>query len=170
IRLLMQGVQVSPPILFRIELDPPGAKPQAAYLISEYELASRLSYFLWSSMPDDELLRLAGQGKLRQNLEAQVRRMMKDAKSSAFVQNFGDQWLTLRNLQTIAPDQKLFPTFSDNLRAAMLRETELFFEAVLREDRSILDFIDADFSFVNETLARHYGIPNIRGNEFQRVQ
>ncbi len=170
IRLALQGVLVSPHFLFRIELDPPGAKPQAAYLISEYELASRLSYFLWSSMPDEELFRLAAEGKLRQHLEPQVRRMMKDPKSAAFVQNFAGQWLTLRNLQTVSPDPKLFPTFTDELRAAMLRETELFFEAVMREDRGILDLIDADFSFVNETLAKHYGIPNVEGQEFRRVQ
>lgn len=170
VRLALQGVLVSPHFLFRMEFDPPGAKPQAGYAITEYELASRLSYFLWSSMPDDDLLRLAGQGKLRQNLDAQVHRMMKDPKSSAFVQNFAGQWLTLRNLQTIAPDRKLFPMFTDGLRDAMLRETELFFEAIMREDRSILDFIDADFTFVNGTLAKHYGISGVNGNEFQRVK
>lgn len=169
VRLALQGVLVSPHFLFRIELDPPGAKPQAAYPINEFELASRLSYFLWSSMPDDELFRLAERGQLRANLEVQVRRMMKDPKSAAFVQNFGGQWLTLRNLQTISPDRKLFPAFTEALRADMLRETELFFEAILREDRSILDFLDADFSFVNERLAKHYGLPNITGNEFRRV-
>jgi Protein of unknown function (DUF1592)/Protein of unknown function (DUF1588)/Protein of unknown function (DUF1587)/Protein of unknown function (DUF1585)/Protein of unknown function (DUF1595)/Ca-dependent carbohydrate-binding module xylan-binding len=170
IRTALQGVLVSPHFLFRIELDPPGAKPQAAYFISEFELASRLSYFLWSSMPDEELFRLAEQGKLRNNLEPQVRRMLKDPKSVAFVQNFAGQWLTLRNLQTIAPDSKLFPSFNDELRSAMLRETELFFEAIMREDRSILDLLDADFSFLNETLAKHYGIDGVTGKEFQRVK
>jgi mono/diheme cytochrome c family protein len=170
IRLAMQGILVSPHFLFRIELDPPRAKPGTAYPISDYELASRLSYFLWSTMPDDELFRLAGQGKLRQNLDSQVARMLQDPKSSAFVQNFAGQWLTLRNLPSLAPDAKLFPTFDEDLRAAMGRETELFFEAILREDRSILDFLDADFTFVNERLAKHYGIPGIHGKDFQRVK
>jgi Protein of unknown function (DUF1592)/Protein of unknown function (DUF1588)/Protein of unknown function (DUF1587)/Protein of unknown function (DUF1585)/Protein of unknown function (DUF1595)/Ca-dependent carbohydrate-binding module xylan-binding/Planctomycete cytochrome C len=170
VQVALQGVLVSPHFLFRIELDPPDAKPQTAYAVSEYELASRLSYFLWSSMPDDELLALAGQGKLRANLDAQVRRMLQDRKSSAFVQNFAGQWLTIRNLQSATPDPKAFPNFDDELRGAMARETELFFEAILREDRSILDFLDADFSFVNERLARHYGIAGIKGKEFRRVK
>jgi hypothetical protein len=170
IRLALQGVLVSPHFLFRMELDPPGAKPGSAYVINDYELATRLSYFLWSSMPDDELFALAAKGALRQNLDAQVRRMVEDPKSSAFVQNFAGQWLTIRNLYTVAPDRKLFPNFDDELRAAMHRETELFFEAILREDRSILDLIDADFSFVNERLAKHYGIEGIKGKEFQRVK
>jgi mono/diheme cytochrome c family protein len=170
VQVALQGVLVSPHFLFRIELDRPGAKPQTAYAVSEYELASRLSYFLWSGMPDDELLALAGRGKLRANLDAQVRRMLQDRKSSAFVQNFAGQWLTIRNLQSATPDPKAFPDFDDELRAAMARETELFFEAILREDRSILDFLDADFSFVNERLARHYGIPGVKGKEFRRVK
>jgi hypothetical protein len=170
VRLALSGVLVSPHFLFRVELDPPGAKPQAAYNVSEYELASRLSYFLWSSMPDDELFALAAKGELRKNLEAQVRRMVKDPKSAALVQNFAGQWLTLPKLDMVTPDPKVFPNFDAELRAAMYRETELFFEAVLREDHSILDLLDADFSFVNERLAKHYGIDGVKGKEFQRVK
>jgi hypothetical protein len=170
VRLALCGVLVSPHFLFRIELDPPGAQPGEAYPVNEYELASRLSYFLWSSMPDEELLQLASKGQLRKTLPAQVRRMLHDPKSSGFVHNFAGQWLTLRNLSSVSPDPKLFPTFNRALRSAMVRETELFFEAILREDRSILDFIDADFSFVNEPLAAHYGIKGIKGKEFQRVK
>src|SRR5205823_555347 len=145
VRVALEGVLVSPHFLFRIELDPPDAKPGTRYAVSEYELASRLSYFLWSSMPDDELIGLAARGHLRSNLEAQVRRMLQDAKSSAFVQNFAGQWLTIRNLANVAPDPKAFPNFDDELRAAMLRETELFFDAIVRDDHSILDLLDADF-------------------------
>jgi hypothetical protein len=170
VRLVLCGVLVSPHFLFRVELDPADAQKGKAYLISEYELASRLSYFLWSSMPDDELFTLAAKGRLRQNLEAQVRRMVKDPRSAAFVQNFAGQWLTLRKLETVAPDPKTFPGFDEELRGAMVRETELFFEAVLREDRGILDLLDADFSFVNERLAKHYGIEGVKGKEFRRVK
>jgi hypothetical protein len=170
VRLALCGVLVSPHFLFRIELDPPDARPGTAYPVNEYELASRLSYFLWSSMPDDELLGLAARGRLRQNLEAQVRRMVNDPKSAAFVQNFAGQWLTLRNLAAVTPDRKRFPDFDEELRSAMHRETEMFFEAILREDGSILDFLDADFSFVNERLARHYGIAGVKGKEFRRVR
>jgi hypothetical protein len=170
IRLAMCRVLVSPHFLFRVEVDPPGAKAGQAYAISDLELASRLSYFLWSTMPDDELLTLAGQGKLRENLAAQLERMLADPKSSAFVENFAGQWLTLRKLPLVAPDSKLFPQFDEDLRAAMLKETELFFQAVVRENRSVLDFLDADFTFVNARLARHYGIDGIYGTQFQRVK
>jgi hypothetical protein len=169
VRLALCRVLVSPHFLFRVELDPPGAKPGTIYPVSEYELASRLSYFLWSSMPDEELFTLAATGQLRQNLQAQVRRMLQDPKSSAFVQNFAGQWLTLRKLAYVSPDSKTFPTFDEELRSAMIRETELFFEAIVREDRSILDLLDANFSFVNERLAKHYGIEGVKGKEFQRV-
>jgi hypothetical protein len=170
VRLALSAVLVSPHFLFRIELDPPDAKPDTSYPVSDFNLASRLSYFLWSSMPDEELLTLAGKGQLRQNLEAQTKRMLKDPKSAAFVQNFAGQWLTIRNLASAAPDPKKFPDFDEELRAAMYRETELFFDAILREDRSILEFLDADFSFVNERLAKHYGIEGISGKNFQRVK
>jgi Protein of unknown function (DUF1592)/Protein of unknown function (DUF1588)/Protein of unknown function (DUF1587)/Protein of unknown function (DUF1585)/Protein of unknown function (DUF1595)/Planctomycete cytochrome C len=170
VRLALEGVLVWPDFLFRVELDPPGLAPGTSYPIGEYELASRLSYFLWSSMPDAELFDLAKQGKLRENLEPQVRRMLADPKSIAFVQNFSGQWLTTRKLAYVAPDPKEFPGFDDDLRSAMNRETELFFEAILRENRSILDLLDADFSFVNERLARHYGIEGVAGPEFRRVK
>jgi hypothetical protein len=170
IRLAMARVLVSPYFLFRVELDPPEAKAGTSYLINEYELASRLSYFLWSSMPDDELFGLAKDGKLRQNLQAQVRRLLKDPKSAAFFQNFPGQWLTLRALANISPDPKLFPKFDNELRDAMYRETELFFEAIVREDRNIGDLLDADFSFVNEKLAKHYGIEGVKGKNFWRVK
>ncbi len=169
IRLALQGVLVWPAFLFRVEVDPSAAKPGNAYPVDEYALATRLSYFLWSSMPDEELFTLAGQGKLRENLEAQVKRMLRDPKSAAFVANFSGQWLTTRKLAYVMPDPKEFPSFDDELRAAMVRETELFFEAILRENRSILDFLDADFSFVNERLAKHYGIAGVSGKEFHRV-
>ncbi len=170
VRLAVCCVLVSPHFLFRVELDPPDAKAGTAYPINEYELASRLSYFFWSSMPDDELFALAAKGELRKDLEAQVKRMLKDLKSSAFVQNFAGQWLTLRKLANVNPDPKVFPNFDEDLRAAMYRETELFFDVILREDRSILDFLDADFSFVNERLAKHYGIEGVKGKEFRRVK
>ena len=170
IRLALSGVLVSPHFLFRIELDPPNAKPGAAYPVNDYNLASRLSYFLWSSMPDDELFALAAKGQLRANLESQVKRMLKDDRSDAFVENFAGQWLTIRNLTTATPDAKKFPNFDAELRDAMYQETELVFDAILREDRSVLDFLDADFTFVNEKLAKHYGIEGIKGKSFQRVK
>ena len=169
VRLALQGVLVWPAFLFRVEFDPAGAKPGNAYPVDEYALATRLSYFLWSSMPDDELIDLAGQGKLRQELDKQVKRMLLDPKSAAFVSNFSGQWLTTRKLAYVVPDPKEFPGFDDELRSAMVRETELFFEAILRENRSILDFLDADFSFVNEPLAKLYGIDGVKGKEFRRV-
>ena len=171
IQVAVQAVLVSPHFLFRIEVDPEPLNPQAVRTISEYELATRLSYFLWSSMPDDELLRLAQDGGLRKegNLAAQVRRMLKDPKSSALVENFAGQWLQLRNLKTINPDKQQFPGFDDALRAAMETETRLFFAAIVREDRKIFDLLDADFTFINERLAKHYGIPDVQGPEFRRV-
>jgi hypothetical protein len=170
IRLALCGVLVSPHFLFRVERNPAGAKAGTSYPIDEYELASRLSYFLWSSMPDDELFALAAKGELRKNLESQVKRLLRDPKSSAFIGNFAGQWLTLRKLDTISPDPKIFPQFDAELRAAMARETELFFEAILRENRSIFDLLDADFSFVNERLAKHYDIDGVKGKQFQRVK
>jgi Protein of unknown function (DUF1592)/Protein of unknown function (DUF1588)/Protein of unknown function (DUF1587)/Protein of unknown function (DUF1585)/Protein of unknown function (DUF1595)/Ca-dependent carbohydrate-binding module xylan-binding/Planctomycete cytochrome C len=178
VQLAVEAVLVSPQFLFRVELGPKGVqkknefvKPPNPAPVTEFELASRLSYFLWSSMPDDELFELARQGKLRagDNLEKQVRRMLRDRKATALVENFADQWLQIRNLRTVNPDRGRFPTFDDALRTSMQKETELFFEAVMREDRSILDFIDADFTFVNERLAKHYGIAGVKGDAFQRV-
>lgn len=171
IQIAVQAVLVSPRFLFRIELDPEPGNPQAVRTIDDYELATRLSYFLWSSMPDAELMRQAGEGALRKkgNLASQVRRMLKDPKSAALVDNFAGQWLQLRNLKLILPDKKQFPNFDDALRTAMETETKLFFEAIVREDRGILDFLDSDFTFVNERLAKHYGLQGIQGEQFQRV-
>jgi hypothetical protein len=128
-----------------------------------------MSYFLWSSMPDDELFDLAAKGQLRANLSAQIRRMLKDPKSSALTDNFAGQWLQLRAIDNVAPDPSTFPDFDESLRSAMAKETQLFFNAIIQEDRSVLDFIDADFTFVNARLAKHYGIPGITGDDFQRV-
>lgn len=170
VRLVLEGVLVWPDFLFRVELDPKDAQPGTSYPVSDYELASRLSYFLWSTMPDEPLLALAAEGRLRPELENQMRRMLKDPKSAAFVENFVGQWLTIRKLAYVAPDTKEFPEFDEPLRVAMSRETELFFESIMREDRSILDFLDADYSFVNERLAKHYGIAGVRGEEFRQVK
>ena len=163
---------MSPEFLFRIEQDPPGVAPGASYRLSDAELASRLSFFLWSSIPDDELLRLAEGGTLHKpaELERQVRRMIADPRSDAFVANFAGQWLYLRNLEAVIPVQSIFPNFDDTLREGLRRETELFFASVLREDRSVLELLDADYTFVNERVARHYGIPNVKGSHFRRVQ
>lgn len=168
VRVALQAILVSPHFLFRIERDP---KPGTAHPISDLELASRLSYFLWSSLPDEELLRRAENRTLSQPavLDTQVRRMLADPKSGRLAENFGGQWLQLRNLDSVKPDPERFPQFNDDLREAMRRETGMFFEAVMREDRSILDFLDANYTFLNERLARHYGIPGVQGEEFRRV-
>jgi hypothetical protein len=170
IRIALYRVLVSPHFLFRVELDPPNTPPNTAYLLGEFELASRMSYFLWNSMPDDELLALAGKGELRKNLAHQIVRMTKDPKSKSFLQGFAEQWLTLRKLDLASPDPKLFPTFTIELREAMARESQMFFEALVREDRSILELLEADFTFVNEPLAKHYGITGVKGNTFVRVK
>jgi mono/diheme cytochrome c family protein len=170
VRTALYRVMVSPNFLFRVELDPPNLPPNTPYAINEYELASRLSYFLWNSMPDAELTALAGKGELRKNLAGQIVRMTKDAKSKSFLENFAEQWLTLRRLELASPDPKLFPKFTRSLRDAMARESKMFFEAVVREDRSVLDLLDADFTFVNGELARHYGIEGVKGNAFVRVK
>ncbi len=172
IQLALQAVLVSPHFLFRIERDPAAAGRDAIHRINDFELASRLSYFLWSSMPDDELFRLAEVGKLHEPevLDVQVRRMVQDPKSRALVENFAGQWLQLRNLALAKPDPDRFPRFDDELRGDMRRETEMFFQAVMREDRSILDFIDGRFTYLNERLARHYGIEGIKGDYFRRVE
>ena len=171
IAMALQRMLVSPEFLFRIERDPANAAPGAAYRINGLEAASRLSFFLWSSIPDEELLGLAERGKLRDPavLEQQVRRMLADSRSNALVSNFTGQWLSLRKLRTMSPDPKVFPDFDDNLREAIQQETELFFESMLREDRSLLELLNANYTFLNERLARHYGIPNIFGSHFRRV-
>jgi mono/diheme cytochrome c family protein len=169
IQIAVMAVLVSPHFLFRVEIDPEPNNPNAVHAVGEFELASRLSYFLWSSMPDEELFKLAEQGQLRKNLDAQVKRMLGDRKARALTENFAGQWLQLRNLKTAQPDPGRFPGFDDALRSAMLRETELFFEAVVQEDRSILEFLDADWTFVNDRLAKHYGLPDVTGRDFQKV-
>jgi hypothetical protein len=169
IKLALEAVLVSPNFLFRGELQPEPDNPRSVHQVDEYALASRLSYFLWSSMPDEELFALAGQGKLQANLEKQVKRMLKDPKAHALVENFADQWLQIRNLAGITRDAETFPAFNEELRAAMGRETELFFEYVMQQDRSIFEFIDADYTFLNERLARHYGLAGVTGDEFRRV-
>ncbi|HUE71820.1 MAG TPA: DUF1592 domain-containing protein [Pirellulaceae bacterium] len=170
VQLILQALLVSPHFLYKMELDPPGKEGQPRDL-SDFEVASRLSYFLWSSMPDDELFELAAQGKLKQdgNLEKQVRRMLASPKSKALAENFAGQWLQLRSLEIRTPDGELFPAWNDDLRRAMRTETELFFDAVVREDRSILDLLAADFTFVNEPLAKHYGLSGVSGSDFRRV-
>lgn len=171
IEMAVAAVLVSPEFLFRVERDPAAIPPNTPYRVSDLELASRLSFFLWSSIPDDELLTLATAGRLHEPavLDRQVRRMLADGRSSALVTNFASQWLHLRNLDSITPDMRLFPDFDDNLRQAMRRETELFFESILREDRSVLDLLRANYTFVNERLAKHYGIPHVYGSRFRRV-
>jgi hypothetical protein len=168
----LRYILASPKFLFRVESDPAGAAAGKNYRVSDLDLASRLSFFLWSSLPDDELINAAAAGKLKDpvGLEQQVKRMLADKRSAALVNNFADQWLFVRNLQSAIPDREEFPNFDDNLRQAFRRETELFFESVMREDRSVLDLLNADYTFVNERLAKHYGIPNIYGSQFRRVK
>ena len=169
IDVILQAVLVSPAFLFRIELEPQPGEPADIHTLNEFELATRLAYFLWSSMPDDELFALAEKGTLRANLPAQVRRMLGNPKSSALVENFAGQWLQLRAMQNVNPDATAFPDFDPALREAMTQETELLFTAIVQEDRSVLDFIDADFTHVNARLARHYGLSGVVGEKFQRV-
>jgi hypothetical protein len=167
----LQRILSSPRFMFRSERDPESLAPGAVHRVSDLELASRLSFFLWSSIPDDALLTAAASGALRQpgTLESQVRRMLADPKAGALVANFAGQWLHLRNVRSVLPNSDEFPDFDDNLRQAFRRETELLFESILREDRSALDLLRADYTFVNERLARHYEIPNVYGSRFRRV-
>ncbi len=172
IQLAVQAALVSPSFLFRVEVDPAGSDSLTmGRPLNDHELAARLSYFLWSSMPDDELFSLADQGILKDPkvLAAQSRRMLKDPRSKALVENFAMQWLTLRNLKNVNPDPAMFPSFNEGLRQAMQKETELFFASIMNEDRSILDLLDAKYTYLNETLARHYGIPWVKGDQFRRV-
>ena len=179
IRLALQAILSSPDFLFRIERDPQpaslvttaAAKTSSAHYLNDYELASRLSYYLWATMPDDELFTAAKAGKLRRPevLQAQVRRMLADPKSQNLVDNWAAQWLQLRNLGRTKPDPKRFPNVDDELLDAMRKETNLFVSEIVQKDRSLLDFIDAPFTYVNGPLARHYGIPGVNGEEFQRV-
>jgi hypothetical protein len=172
IEVALQRILTDPEFVFRAEHDPEHAAPGDVYAISDLELASRLSFFLWSSIPDEHLLRVAGEGRLHVPavLGSEVTRMLNDPKSDALVKNFAGQWLYLRNLKNQIPNSYTFPDFDDNLRQSFRRETELLFESVMREDRSVVDLMTADYTFVNERLARHYGIPNIYGSQFRRVQ
>jgi hypothetical protein len=171
IQAALQLILASPKFVFRVEQDPANPGPGGAYVLGGLELASRLSFFLWSSIPDDELLTVASQGKLRDRaeLDRQVRRMLADPKSDALVSNFAGQWLQLRNLKTLLPNSDEFPDFDDNLRQAFARESELFFASVMHEDRNVVDLMTADYTFVNERLARHYGIPGVYGSQFRRI-
>ena len=171
VQLALERVLISPDFLFRVERDPIDSRPGTAYALNDTALASRLSYFLWSSGPDDELLDLAEQGRLNdpEVLAQQARRMLADPRSKELVRNFAGQWLYLRNLRGVVPDAVVFPEFDENLRDAFLQETELFVESLIREDRSVLDLLAADYTFVNERLARHYGIPGVYGTRFRRV-
>jgi hypothetical protein len=167
----LQFILASPEFLFRIEEDPASLETGAAYRLNDLALASRLSFFLWSSVPDETLIKLASQGKLKEAavLEQQVRRMLADRRAVALVDNFAEQWLFLRNLKSVAPNMEAFPDFDDNLRQAMKEETKLFVNSIIAEDRSVLDLLNGDYTFVNERLARHYGIPNVYGSQFRRV-
>ncbi len=167
----LSAVLINPEFLFRVEADPKNAAAGGAYRITDLELASRLSFFLWSSIPDDELLDAAIRGRLSrpEELEKQTRRMLADRRSVNLATNFAGQWLRLRNLDAVVPSTRLFPEFDDNVREGFRQETELFFDSVLREDRSVLDLIRADYTFLNERLAKYYGIPNVYGSHFRRV-
>jgi hypothetical protein len=171
VRRGLESILIDPEFLFRVERDPTGIQPGTPYRISDLELASRLSFFLWSSIPDDELIEVAAAGKLNNpgTLERQVRRMLADPRSTALVSSFAGQWLSLRKLKAVGPTPELYPDFDDNLREAFQQETEMFVESQLREDRSVLDLLKANYTFVNERLARHYGIPNVYGSRFRRV-
>jgi hypothetical protein len=171
IEMGLSAILVNPNFLFRVERDPENIAPNTAYKISDIDLASRLSFFLWSSIPDDELLDAAIRGELSKPkvLEKQVRRMLADPRSKSLVNNFADQWLYLRNLDSFTPDLRLFPDFDDNLRQAFRRETEMFVSNIFQNDRSVLELLKADYTYMNQRLAKHYGIPNIYGNRFRRV-
>ena len=164
VQVALTTILASPRFLFLVE--PEGSEDRP---LTEFELASRLSYFLWSTLPDEELSREAGEGKLRINLRRQVARMLDDPRSGQFVENFAGQWLQLRRLEGVTPDKALFPGFDGPLREAMRKETEHYFASILRDNRSILELLDSDYTFVNETLARHYGIEGVAGGEFRRV-
>ena len=167
----LNSLLVSPDFIFRVERDPKDAAPGSVYHISDYELASRLSFFLWSSIPDDQLLALAQQGKLKDQavLQQQVRRMLDDPRSNSLVDNFAGQWLYLRNLELQKPDPDVFPEFNEDLRRAFRTETSLFFQNILREDHSVLELLDADYTFLNQRLAEHYGVPGVYGPQFRKV-
>ena len=167
----LRALLVSPDFLFRTVTDPPGIEPATPYRLGDLELASRIAFFLWSSIPDDELLKVASAGQLHEPgvIDAQVRRMLADSRSEALAKNFAGQWLRLRNISGALPSDVLFPDFGESLRADFVRETELFFDSILREDRSVTELLTADHTFLNERLAKHYGITNVYGSDFRRV-
>ncbi|MDP6904457.1 MAG: DUF1592 domain-containing protein [Verrucomicrobiota bacterium] len=169
VRLAVQAVLVSPHFLFRWELDGAPDNPESVRLLNEFELAARLSFFLWNSQPDDQLLKYANKGQLRKNLGKEVERMLKDVKAQSFIESFVGQWLELRNLNVYQPDKKLFPIFTPSLRNDMRRETELLFSHIMRGNHSVLELLSADYSFVNEPLASHYGINGVKGKNFRSV-
>jgi len=171
IQRALERLLVSPQFLFRIERIPANEPPNTAYRVSDLELASRLSFFLWSSIPDDELIDVAAKGKLKDPavLEQQVRRMLADPRSETMVTNFAEQWLYLRDVDSKKPDELLFPDFDENLRMAFRRETSLFLDSVLRENKSLLELLTANYTFLNERLAKHYGIPNVKGSYFRKI-
>jgi mono/diheme cytochrome c family protein len=171
IEMVLARLLASPKFIYRIETEPAALKAGDTYRINDLDLASRLSFFLWSSIPDDELIDLASQGKLKDpaTLERQVRRMLKDARAETLAVNFAGQWLNLRGLQAVGPLPTVYPDFDDPLRQAMRREVELLFDSIVREDRNVVELLTADYTFVNERLARHYGVPNIYGSQFRRV-
>lgn len=171
IETALRLILTDPKFLYRVEPDPAGLAPNTIYRVADLDLASRLSFFLWSSLPDDELINVARQGKLKDPaiLEQQVKRMLADPKAESLVTNFASEWLFLRNLQSVNPASEDFPNFDENLRQAFRQETELFVGSVFREDHSVLDFLTANYTFANERLAKHYGIPNIYGSQFRRV-
>lgn len=170
-KTVMAAILSNPNFIFRVELDPKADDKDGLRELNGYELASRLSYFLWSSMPDERLFELAASGELQKAevLAAEAGRMLSDPKAAALVQNFAGQWLQLRDVSRLMPDPELFPNFDAELQSAMRRETEVFFETMIREDRSVLEFLNADFTYVNERLALHYGIPKVKGSDFRRV-
>ena len=167
----LERILVSPEFLFRVERDPENLTASTNYSVSDLELASRLSFFLWSSIPDDELLAIAERGELQdeQVFTQQIERMLADPRSNALVENFAGQWLTLRNAAAVRPDEDVFPDFGEALRQAFRRETELLFTSILRDNLSTLDLLSADYTYVNQRLSEHYGIPGVYGNRFRRV-
>src|SRR5207249_8957392 len=168
-KLVVEAVLISPQFLFRGDVQPEPNNPKAIHPVDDYALASRLSYFLWSSMPDEELFAQAARRSLRRNLESEITRMLKEPKAHALVENFAGQRLQLRNLKLVAPAKKQFPLFDEGLRISMEKETELFFESICRENRSLIEFISADYTFLNEKLAQLYGIDGVEGEQFRRV-
>src|SRR5262249_22382744 len=172
VRSALEAILVSPYFIFRLEKEPEIAKPGGSYRVADMDLASRLSFFLWGALPDQELLNLATKGQLSAPgvLEKQTRRMLADSRADALGVRFAAQWLRLQDIDKVHPDPHNYPNFDDNLAHDMRRETEMFFNSLVREDRSMLDLFRADYTFVNERLARHYGFPAIAGAQFRRVQ